>query len=260
MPKDFKPNVIDADEDNRYHFKLGDFDGPIDLLLDMVRRAKIRIEDIFISDITEQYLALMDQVDELDIEQAADFVVVAATLLEIKSRALLPRPETEEETREVEEAKTDLINRIEEYRIFKEAAERMREQEIINMHYRAPDNSVGEPRLVLKDMTTDGLVKALTKMFAKLGSRQQVFRTRKIDRDPFTVEQKINYIRDRVSKAAEVDFFDLFNEDSDRSEIVTTFSALLELLKAQEVTAEQKEIFSNIIIRRRTDSDGDRAD
>ncbi len=165
--------------------------------------------------------------------------------------------ETEEEIREQEETKTDLINRIEEYRIFKEAAERMREQEIINMHYRAPDNSVGEPRLVLKDMTTDGLVKALKKMFEKIGTRQQVFRTRKIERDPFTVEEKITYIRERVKCADQVAFDELFDEDFTVSEVVTTFSALLELLKSQEVTAEQKEIFDTIIIRRRTDRDGD---
>ena len=189
--------------------------------------------------------------------QATDFIVIAATLLEIKSRALLPRVETEEEIREQEETKTDLINRIEEYRIFKEAAERMREQEIINMHYRAPDNSVGEPRLVLKDMTTDGLVKALKKMFEKIGTRQQVFRTRKIERDPFTVEEKITYIRERVKCADRVAFDELFDEDFTVSEVVTTFSALLELLKSQEVTAEQKEIFDTIIIRRRTDRDGD---
>lgn len=256
MAKDFKPNV-DDDESKSYHVVLANYDGPLDLLLDLVKRAKIRIEDIFISDITEQYLAAMDQVDELDIEQATDFIVIAATLLEIKSRALLPRVETEEEIREQEETKTDLINRIEEYRIFKEAAERMREQEIINMHYRAPDNSVGEPRLVLKDMTTDGLVKALKKMFEKIGTRQQVFRTRKIERDPFTVEEKITYIRERVKNVESVAFDELFDEDFTVSEVVTTFSALLELLKAQEVTAEQKEIFDTIIIRRRTDSDGD---
>ncbi len=256
MAKDFKPNV-DDEESKSYHVVLANYDGPLDLLLDLVKRAKIRIEDIFISDITEQYLAAMDQVDELDIEQATDFIVIAATLLEIKSRALLPRVETEEEIREQEETKTDLINRIEEYRIFKEAAERMREQEIINMHYRAPDNSVGEPRLVLKDMTTDGLVKALKKMFEKIGTRQQVFRTRKIERDPFTVEEKITYIRERVKCADRVAFDELFDEDFTVSEVVTTFSALLELLKSQEVTAEQKEIFDTIIIRRRTDRDGD---
>ena len=166
--------LIEQAQDDVDSFKvvLSYYDGPLDLLLDMVKRAKIRIEDIFISDITEQYLAAMDQVDELDMDQAADFIDVAATLLEIKSRALLPRQE-ELVVAPEDDPKTELINRIEEYRIFKEAAEKMRDREIINMHYRAPDDSVGQPRLVLKDMTTDGLVKALQKMFEMNARRQK---------------------------------------------------------------------------------------
>lgn len=243
------------DSENSYRIVLKDFEGPLDLLLEMVKRAKIKIEDIFISDITEQYLEAMDQVDELDLDQAADFIEVASTLIEIKSRALLPRPEVVESPED--DPKVQFINRLEEYRIFKEAAEKMREQEIINMHYRAPDESVGQPRLVLKDMTTDGLVKALKKMFEKLGTRQKMFVTRKIERDPFTVDEKIDYIRHRVFAAERVLFDELFDEDFTINEVVTTFQALLELLKMQEVHAEQKEIFDTIIITRRAKDNAD---
>lgn len=241
------------EEHTGYHVVLKNYDGPLDLLLDMVKRAKIRIEDIFISDITEQYLSAMEQVDELDMEQAADFIEVAATLLEIKSRALLPRPEVIEAPED--DPKTAFIQRLDEYRIYKEAADKMREHEIINMHYRAPDDSVGQPRLVLKDMSTEGLVKALKKMFDKLGVRQKVFKTRKIDRDPFTVAQKITYIRDRMREVERVTFDELFDEDFTVNEIITTFQALLELLKAQEVRAEQKDIFETITIIRRNITD-----
>ncbi len=243
------------DEITSFTVVLSNYDGPLDLLLDMVKHAKIRIEDIFISDITEQYLAAMSQVDELDMEQAADFIDVAATLLEIKSRALLPRQE-ELETPPEDDPKTELINRIEEYRIFKEAAEKMRDREVINMHYRAPDDSVGQPRLVLKDMTTDGLVKALTKMFEKLGTRQKVFKTRKIDLDPFTVVDKMEFITKRVNESDSVTFDELFDEDFTLNEIVTTFMALLELLKNQVVRAEQHEIFDTITIYKRKADDG----
>ncbi len=241
------------EEHTGYHVVLQNYDGPLDLLLDMVKRAKIRIEDIFISDITEQYLAAMEQVEELDMEQAADFIEVAATLLEIKSRALLPRPEVIEAPED--DPKVAFIQRLDEYRIYKEAAEKMREHELINMHYRAPDESVGQPRLVLKDMSTDGLVKALQKMFAKLGVRQKVFKTRKIDRDPFTVAQKITYIRDCMRKTERITFDELFDEDFTVNEIITTFQALLELLKAQEVRAEQKDTFETITIIRRNITD-----
>ena len=240
-----------ADEENKsFRVVLSDYDGPLDLLLDMVKRAKIRIEDIFISDITEQYLKAMEGLEQLDMEQAADFIDVAATLLEIKSRALLPRPESVELPPE-EDPKVDLINRLEEYRLFKEASEKMRTREVINMFSRAPDESVGQPRLVLKDMTTDGLVKALRKMFEKLGTRQQVFKQRKIDLDPFTVADKMQYITARVSSAERVTFDELFGEDFPLNEIVTTFMALLELLKNQVVCAEQNEIFDTITITKR---------
>ncbi len=240
-----------ADEENKsFRVVLSDYDGPLDLLLDMVKRAKIRIEDIFISDITEQYLKAMEGLEQLDMEQAADFIDVAATLLEIKSRALLPRPESVELPPE-EDPKVDLINRLEEYRLFKEASEKMRTREVINMFSRAPDESVGQPRLVLKDMTTDGLVKALRKMFEKLGTRQQVFKQRKIDLDPFTVADKMQYITARVSSAERVTFDELFGEDFTLNEIETTFMALLELLKNQVVCAEQNEIFDTITITKR---------
>lgn len=246
------------EETSSYHVVLSNYDGPLDLLLDLVKRAKIRIEDIFISNITEQYLQAMEQLDELDMDEAADFIEIAATLLEIKSRALLPRPEVIESPED--DPKTELINRIEEYRLFKEAAEKMREQEIINMHYRAPDDSVGQPRLVLKDMTTDGLVKALKKMFEKLGTRQKVFKTRKIDLDPFTVAEKMDFIRHAVDVRESVTFDELFDEDFTINEIVTTFMALLELLKNQVVRAEQKEIFDIITITKRREGDDDPSD
>ncbi len=97
---------------NSYHVVLSNYEGPIDLLLDLVKRAKISIEDIFISSITEQYLEAMKQVDELDMDQAADFIEVAATLLEIKSRALLPRPETKEEAVAEDSPEKELQDRI----------------------------------------------------------------------------------------------------------------------------------------------------
>lgn len=262
MQKNVEQELNTADNDKSYHVVLSNYDGPLDLLLDLVHRKKIRIEDIFISDIIDQYLAAMEQLDELDIEQAADFIVIAATLVEIKSRALLPRPEEENPQ---DDPKTELIVKLKEreaeYILYKEVAEKMREQEVINMHYRAPDESVGQPRLVLKDMTTDGLVNALRKMFDKLSMRQQVFKTRKIALDPFTVDQKMTHIRDRIKISDRVNFDELFDEDFTISEIVTTFMAMLELLKLQEIKVEQKEIFDTItIIKRIGIDDGNRAD
>ncbi len=233
-----------------YHVVLSNYDGPLDLLLDLVKREKINIEDIFISNITEQYLDAMEQIDELDMEQAADFIVVAATLLEIKSRRLLPKLEEVVEQPE-DDPEKDLINRLEEYKLYKEAAEKMREQEILNMHFRAPDDSVGQPRLVLKDMTTNGLMNALRKLFDKIGERQQLTKVKMIERDPFTVEEKKEFIRERFKIVESCTFDELFDEDYTIGEVVTTFSALLELVKVQEVGVRQEDVFTTITIVKR---------
>ena len=104
-------------------FKLKDFDGPLDLLLTLIGKAQIDIRDIFVSEITDQYLEIVRNAPDLDMDEASDFLLMAATLLEIKSRAMLPRlPKTEEET----DPETELIRRLEEYKRFRETAESMK--------------------------------------------------------------------------------------------------------------------------------------
>ena len=244
----------EADYGKSYRVVLSNYDGPLDLLLDLVKREKIAIEDIFISNITEQYLEAMEQIDELDMEQAADFIVVAATLLEIKSKKLLPKIE-EAIVKQDDDPETELINRLEEYKLYKEAAEKMRGQELLNMHFRAPDESVGQPRLVLKDMTTNGLMNALKKLFDKLGERQIANKVRKIERDPFTVEEKKEFIRHRFTIVETCTFDELFDEDYTIGEVVTTFSALLDLVKDQEVGVKQENIFDTITITKRSNGE-----
>lgn len=238
-----------------YHVVLSNYDGPLDLLLDLVKHEKINIEDIFISDITDQYLRAMEQIDELDMEEAADFIVVAATLLEIKSKRLLPKIEEPVLQQEDDDPEADLITRLKEYKLYKEAAEKMREQEILDMHFRAPDDTVGTPRLILKDMTTNGLMNALKKLFDKIGERQQLFKVKTIARDPFTVEQKIEFIRERFKIVQSCTFDELFTDDRTAGEIVTTFSALLDLVKNQELGVRQDDTFSVITIIKRSKQD-----
>lgn len=250
-----KKEIIETQDEEitkGYRVVLSDFDGPLDLLLHYVKIDKVNIEDIFISDITDKYLRDMEQLDELDMDEAADFIVVAAALIEIKSKRLLPKIEEPILQQDEEDPETELLTRLKEYKLFKEAAEKMREQEILDMHFRAPDNSVGMPRLVLKDMTTNGLMDALKKLFDKIGERQQLKKVKMIERDPFTVEQKIEFIRERFKIVESCTFDELFDEDYTIGEVVTTFSALLDLVKGQEVGVRQEDIFSTItIIKRR---------
>ncbi|MDR0425731.1 MAG: segregation/condensation protein A [Clostridiales bacterium] len=231
-----------------YEVKLEYFEGPLDLLLFLVKRSKISIREIFVSAITEQYLSMMDQIENLDLDKASDFIEIAACLLEIKAKSLLPKPQ--EELPEEEDPEKLLIRRLEEYKLFKEATVKLKEYETVGLHFRDPDDSVGKPRFVLSDMNKDGLMEALRRMFLKLEQRAELNRQRSIVRDRFTVDEKINQIMEIFEERERISFFELFDSDYNKSEIISTFQAMLELLKNQFFTADQQEIFGDIILQK----------
>lgn len=253
-------DIIEAELENggesgSYEVKLSNFEGPLDLLLHLIRKAKIPIEEIFISKITEQYIGYMEQLKEVDLDRASEFIEMAALLLEIKSKSLLPKPPVEEE--DPEDAKRELIQRIKEYKLYKDACKKMKELETVDILYREPDPSVGQVKFVLKDMNMDGLVKALQKLFLKMEQNALKPKERQIQLDRYTVEDRISYIKDTMLIKKQVSFFDLFEPDYSKTEIITTFQALLELLKLQYVGVTQNEIFGDIIIHRVESDDGD---
>lgn len=234
--------------ESSYKIKLEQFEGPLDLLLHLIKQAKIQIQDIFVSQITEQYIAYIEELKEVDLENASEFIEMAAWLIEIKSKSLLPKPKEEES--DEEDAQKQLIQKLEEYKLYKEACEKMKEQETVGIHFRSPDSSVGEPRFILKDMTMEGLMKALQKMFLKLEKRNITHKERKITLDRFTVAEKMSHIKDFMLLRETATFDELFEADYSKSEIITTFQALLELLKLQFVTATQREVFGEILIKK----------
>ena len=231
-----------------YEVHLENFDGPLDLLWFLVRRSKININDIFLSEITEQYLATMSQVDNLDLERASEFIEVAACLIEIKSREILPRPPVDEDPED--DPKAALIRRMEEYRLLKEASAKINPLETTGQHYREPDPSVGKPRFILGDMTMDGLLDALKKMFVKLEFKAKSNQERALVKDRFTVADKMAQIRAFYEDADTIKFTDLFEDDYSKIEIITTFQAMLELMKGQYFRAEQHEVFGEILLHR----------
>ena len=219
-----------------YVVQLQDFEGPLDLLLHLISRAKVRIEDIFVSEITEQYLASIEDLSGLDMDTASEFLQMAATLLEIKSRALLPKPpKTEEE----EDPEAVLMRRLEEYRRIKEAGKVAR----------IPLEMVTETRIELNQMSLQALQEAFLRVLLR-AERNEVVQpaTRRIERDTFTIGECMLQIRRRVMLYKRVEFFDLFPQDATRSEIVTTFLAMLELLKANQIHITQEDIYASIVI------------
>ncbi len=248
--------LVLEEEKNVLELKLSNFDGPLDLLLSLVKENKIEIKDIFVSQVTEQFLAYMDQVSELDVELASEYMAMSATLLEIKSRALLPilkELEPEEETPE-----EVLIRQLEEYKLFKEIVTELKEQENVDRFYRDPDKNVGREVSVIKEnLSVEGFIAAFNKFLAKLQVKTMQSTTveRTMTRESFSVPQKINYIREVLRTENEFRFMELFDENVTRNEFVTTFFAVLELLKLQVIRLRQDGLFEDIIIIKREGSD-----
>lgn len=241
-------------KENEYKFQLDQFEGPLDLLLHLIKEAKIDIKDIFISKITEQYLKYMEAIGSVvDVEKAGEFVEMAATLIEIKSKQLLPKAEDLPEDEESPE--NQLIRRLEEYKLFKEQSYKLKKQENIDHFFKSPDQTVGDVRYVLKSLSFDGLLDSFAKLLSKIKLKAEIPEAKKIEKERFSVAQKIAQIKDFLLEKTEVLFSELFEDALDRIEVVNTFLALLELLKLQLVVAEQKRIFDEIVIRKNTGED-----
>lgn len=245
------------EEQNVLELKLSNFDGPLDLLLSLVKENKIEIKDIFVSQVTEQFLEYMNQVSELDVELASEYMAMAATLLEIKSRALLP-PVVKDDEPEEETPEAVLIRQLEEYKLFKEIVIELKEQENVDRFYRDPDKNVGKEVSVIKEnLSLDGFIAAFNKFLAKLQvkSQQSTTVSRTMARESFSVPQKINFIREVLKTVNEFKFAELFEPGASRNEYVTTFIAVLELTKLQIITIRQSDIFEDIVIVKREGSD-----
>ena len=230
-----------------YVVQLKDFEGPLDLLLHLIGRAKVRIEDIFVSEITEQYLASVQDRRGLDMDAASEFLQMAATLMEIKSRALLPKPPKDEE----EDPKEELLRRLEEYRQIKEASKALRiyEAEAAEMVARLPMEIVTDARVELGSLSLRALQEALLRVLLRAERNEAAPPApRQIPRDDFTIGECMLRVLHRVLVYGQVEFSELFPVDATRAEIVTTFLALLELLKANRVTLRQEEIYAPIVI------------
>ena len=243
--------ILEETEESDYKFKLNQFEGPLDLLLHLIKITKIDICDIFLSDITEQYLEYMKDIDMVDMDKASEFIDMSATLLEIKSKHLLPKPVEDEDYEDPEER---LIRQIEEYKLFKEQSEKLATIEDVNKLYKAPDNSVGEFKYELPDkLSLDALISAFSNLMQKMTIQAEVIQEKKIVKDRFTVAQKISQIKDMLLVKKEFKFNELFESSYSKSEVINTFLALLELLKRQYIMVQQNGLFEEIDIIRNED-------
>lgn len=228
-------------------FKLENFEGPLDLLLHLIKQSKMEIENVELSKITEQYLEIMNNLPEVDLEKASEFIEVAATLIEIKSKALLPKLIEEDEVDE-EDPEALLLQRLQEYKLFKETSEKLKIAENVDRFYKAPEEEASKYRIVLKDMSLDLLLNAFTGLLTKATKIETENEPKQIEKEKFTVTQKIASIKDALIVKEKIMFSQLFRESISRDEIITTFMALLELLKLQEIRCVQLDAFNDIEI------------
>lgn len=237
-----------------YSTKLDNFEGPLDLLLHLIKEAKIEIKDVFVSEVTEQFLLYINGLELLDVEKASEYLNMAATLLEIKSKSVLPAEE--DPLDELEDPEQALIRKLEEYKLLKEASVKLKEQENVDRFYKAPDKSVGNVKIVYNDFNLDGLISAFSKLLMKVDDKKRQENTLKeIPKEVFTVKDKIDHIKDTLLKRQEMSFFELFPSVYGKNELITTFQALLELLKFQYLAVEQNGVFDDITITLREDRD-----
>lgn len=231
-----------------YTTVLDNFEGPLDLLLYLIRQEKIEIRDIFVSSVTEQFLEYMKGLPYIDIDKASEYLAIASTILEIKSKSLVPM-DTEEEDTDTYDEETMLIQALEEYKLLKEESVKLKERETIGYYYKEPDKQVGHPKIVYKDFNLDEMLKAFTDLLLRneVKMRDENLQ-REIPKDTYTIQDRAVYIRKSVAEVGHVSFFDLFPENASRSEIITTFLALLNLLKYQYVMVSQSDTFGNIMI------------
>ncbi|MBQ7455095.1 MAG: segregation/condensation protein A [Clostridia bacterium] len=229
-----------------YH--LSQFDGPLDMLLFMLDKAKIDIRDIFISEITDQYIQAVQNDPELDMDEASAFIAVAARLLEIKSHKLLPRPPAEEE----EDPEAAFIRQLEEYAAFKQIASDMQgfERAAALVYHKLPEEyPLPPPTYEITGLTLEGLIAAFARVMARTPKEDADADppARRILRDEHTVPQCMAHILRSVRKGSQP-FLHLMSESPTREEVVTLFLALLELLKLGKITCAQEGIYGDITV------------
>lgn len=246
MKNDKKEQNLEQIFDTGYQFKLANFEGPLDLLLHLIKDAKMEITEIKLSDVTEQYLNYMAGLEELDMDKASDFIDIAATLIEIKSKSLLPR--IEEETEEEVDPEAMLLRQLKEYKLFKEASEKLKQYENVDRFYKVADETVNDYRYVLKEMNIEGLLNAFANMLTRVKKEEEKIIPKKIEKDRFTVAEKIISIRQNILEKKKMRFSDFFEEDYTRSEMINLFLAVLELLKMQEIIVKQQSTYEDIDI------------
>ena len=221
------------------------FEGPLDLLLYLIRRQNIDILDIPIAEVTKQYTHYIELMSDMEFELAGEYLVMAATLAEIKSRMLLPSPMTDEE--DEEDPRADLIRRLQEYERFKEAAQGINELERMERDVSQATAEVTDKRIVTK--LPDIALKELLIAFKEAMERSEIFARHHVQREPLSVRERMTQVLVVLEGERFTEFSQLFQLSEGRTGVTVTFLAILELLKETLIDVVQSEPYGPIHVR-----------
>ena len=231
--------------------KLKDFNGPLDMLLFLIGKARIDIKDIFVSEVTDQYIRSVRESDDLDMDEASSFIQMAATLLEIKSRSLLPKPAPPED--EGEDPESLLIRQLEEYARFKQIAADMQgfEKAAALMYEKLPEEyPLPPPSFEISGLTLSGLITAFAAVMARTPKEEEAPPdiAQHIMREEHSVPDFMLKIVKRLKHQGSLVFSSLIGDRPRKDEIVTYFLAVLELLRLGRVNITQDEAYGEILL------------
>lgn len=236
-----------------YKVKLDVFEGPFDLLVYLIENAEMSIYDIRVSEITNQYMAYIEKMHKLDVVLAGEFMVLAASLIEIKSKMLLPRHTQEADTGFLEDPRSELVQKLIEYKRYKAAAARLEEQEeLAQQSFTKPQEDLSvfikEPDLTL-NLDLNQFMKAFN-IFLKKKKRLEEMKKQysRVERQRMSIESRIEQMKELFHRKKRLRFRELLGEETSRYHVVLTFLSILELIRQKSVKVKQNANFGEIIL------------
>lgn len=236
----------------KYNVQLQVYEGPLDLLYDMISKQKIDIKDISIIDITKQYISYITALEKMDLEITSEFITMASKLLEIKSRYLLYKQKNNDE---VEDPRLELMEKLEEYKKFKLASEDLKDNitYIDDLYYRKKEEVIIDDTMDLDTISIDAIKNILPYILKVKRDESKPNKDDKLEKIVrgriIPVEEKIAYIRTIIDRDNEVSFTKVV-ENVDKDEVIATFLSILELIKSKEVVVYQDLFFDDILIKK----------
>lgn len=241
----------------KYNIQLQVYEGPLDLLYDLISKHKIDIKDISIIDITKQYISYLKMLEKMDLEITSDFIIMASKLLEIKSKYLLY---TQKEDEEELDPRLELMQQLEEYKKFKIATENLKDNVnyIDDIYFRTKEEVVIDEKLDLESISIEAIKNILPRILKVERHEDKEInddKLKKIVRGKIiSVEEKLSYLRNIIKEKNEVMFTKLI-QNVDKDEIIATFLSILELIKSKEIVVQQDLFFDDILIKKNTEMD-----